>query len=73
MAVRFLVIPGWVFSRNDGDKHWVSIGDLMKLHHVNPDECLVFNEMWDVYRVGDPLTILSPSSSGEYINYGEES
>ncbi len=70
MHVRFMIVPGWIFSRTDGDKHWVSADELMRLHRIHPGECVIFNEDIDVFRNhADPLITLSPSSDGKYKDY----
>lgn len=44
MKKRFLVIPGFVISRSDGDRHHVSGKQLMELYRVDPRECLELSE-----------------------------
>lgn len=41
--VRFCVQPGYVRSQNDGDIHYVTIGELMKLYNVRPPDCTTVN------------------------------
>lgn len=38
MTLRFLVIPGWVTSKTDGDKHYIGVGQLVRLYQLRPGE-----------------------------------
>lgn len=31
-----IVHPGWIISKNDGDRHYISFKRLCKLYHLNP-------------------------------------
>jgi len=48
---KYAVVPGWVTSVNDGQRHWIGFGALTWLYGVNPAECVkVDNEHergWD--------------------------
>ena len=68
--VKYMVIPGYVKSPNDGDWHRVSAGDIMRLFGVKYDECFVaynnksllgHNEEWL-----KSLVVLEPNSKGAY-------
>ncbi len=37
---RYLVYPGWVTSKNDGDMHYISYAVLCTLYGVNRERCL---------------------------------
>ena len=39
--VKYLVCPGTVISKSDGDEHFISAGQLMRLYGVKPTECVV--------------------------------
>lgn len=39
-AVRYLLLPGHVTSRTDGQRHWVGSGELIRLYGVDPRECV---------------------------------
>lgn len=41
MKKKYLVIPGWIKSANDGEVHWVGASTLMRLYRVNPAECVI--------------------------------
>lgn len=46
---RYLVHPGLIQSRTDGDRHFVSARQLMKLYAVHPAACLICR---DCHRLG---------------------
>lgn len=37
---RYCLVPGWVRSINDGDRHYISAISLMKLYGVRANECV---------------------------------
>ena len=39
--IRYVVHPGWVRSRNDGQDHFIRAGRLIHLYRVNPRECII--------------------------------
>lgn len=41
---RFVICPGHVISRSDGDRHFIGAGQLIRLYGVNPAECLISQE-----------------------------
>jgi hypothetical protein len=66
---KYLVMPGWVYSA-DGDEHWITASQLIKLYGVKPSECLV-NQNADSLRgysneYIQSLKHLWPLSSGNY-------
>ena len=62
---RFLVCPGYVHSRNDGDRHWISADRLIDLYGVDPRECVIANRglTWADEK---SLIRLTPRYSGHY-------
>ena len=43
MKAKYALIPGHIDSKNDGDEHYISAGQLCKLYGVNRNECLVID------------------------------
>ena len=41
MSRRYVLHPGYVYSRNDGDRHFVGAVDLARLYGVRLSDCLV--------------------------------
>lgn len=62
---KYLVVPGFVISKNDGDRHWVSAQQLCRLYGVNPRECEVVTHP-ENYRGDDSPTVLRPRYDGDY-------
>lgn len=65
---RYIVRPGRVFSRTDGDEHWISAQALIHLYQVDPRECVI-DDRYE--RGGDlqglyGLIELCPDPSGAY-------
>jgi hypothetical protein len=65
--MKYLVCPGIVISKSDGDKHYISASDLIRLYKVNPLECKIVNSRessagldWSKY------IILRPRTDGNY-------
>lgn len=66
MKTKYLVVPGYVTSKNDGDRHFIGAGDLMRLYGVNPQECRVVTEEGSTFGSEKDLIVLRPSYSGNY-------
>lgn len=41
---KYLVCPGAVFSKNDGQEHFISAEQLIRLYKVNPKDCRIFSD-----------------------------
>lgn len=44
MKKKYLVIGGYVTSKNDGDRHYVSSYVLARLYGLNPKDCFLAEE-----------------------------
>lgn len=67
---KYLVIPGDVFSKNDGDRHYVNANDLVRLYRVNPQECVIYRPGPGVRESDyDGLIRLEPRYHGDYDAY----
>lgn len=66
--IKYLVLPDFVRSRSDGDKHWISGRDLIRLYDVNPAECMTINGFTHGYsdKYLSSLIPLRPQESGDY-------
>ena len=66
---KYLIVPGWVTSKNDGDKHFISAERLIDLYGINPQDCRIFNDDGKSHRgfirKADEI-ILEPDFTGEY-------
>jgi hypothetical protein len=67
MPVRYVVIPGQISSKNDGQFHFISSSQLMKLYGVDPRECVVKNKDYgDLGYNFSGLIELRPRYDGDY-------
>lgn len=69
---KYVIYPGWVGSRNDGDRHFVSSTQLMELHRVAPSECVIMRSGVRPHGVSKDLIPLFPRTDGNYHNYEGE-
>lgn len=58
---KYLVIPGRVRSKKDGEVHYVGPWALMRLYGVNPRECVIMRP-----GLGEGLVRLAPRADGVY-------
>jgi hypothetical protein len=68
---RYVIHPGMVISRNDGQRHWISAEQLMRLYNVRPRECIIGSALG--MRDHDGLVHLYPRSKGDYWDENETS
>lgn len=63
---KYAIYPGWIHSRHDGDRHYINADQLMRLHGVHPDECVVVSADEDFQsRKGMGLIQLGPQHEYE--------
>ena len=67
---KYLVVPDYVISKTDGQKHFITAEELISLYAVNPDECFIASHpaYLEGYNLGgeNPLIILRPRYDGNY-------
>ncbi len=66
---KYVLHPGIVISRSDGDKHFISAAKLCELYKVRWEDCIVAKPNWErgftpEFRSG--LVNLAPDSTGVY-------
>lgn len=67
MNEKYLVIPGNVLSKSDGDEHFISAQQLMELYGVNPSECIVIDSPHKALSILDnDYIVLRPRYDGNY-------
>ena len=75
---KYVCVGGYVISKNDGDKHYVSGKRLMQLYQLSPDvaDCIEEDDEWAYWRqfnpdsaYGKPIK-LSPRYDGNYAIQG---
>jgi hypothetical protein len=62
---RYLLVPGYVTSANDGQRHFVSGAQLASLYGVSLSECHTHRGVSEP-REKEKLTILRPRADGQY-------
>ena len=63
--IKYVLCPGFVTSKTDRDKHWISADKLIQLYGVNRQECIMFGEKgFDYKKKG--LIFLAPRYNGDY-------
>lgn len=61
---KYVIIPGYVTSKSDGQKHFISSTQLLMLYGVSPNECVFYDRrMRGSY---DHLIALTPRHNGDY-------
>ena len=61
--IKYLVKPGYVYSKTDGQRHYIGASKLIGLYRVDPKECYISRG-----GPGEPegLIVLSPQYDGNY-------
>lgn len=70
---KYLVLGGGVISSTDGQRHYISAHQLMRLYGVRPNECLLVDENRPEMLAGidrSKYTVLRPRSDGNYQRAG---
>ena len=64
---KYLICPGNVISKKDGDEHYISAQQLIQLYGVNPKECKIINSVEEAAGLrGSEYIVLSPRYNGDY-------
>lgn len=69
MTVKYVLFPGWVTSTHDGQRHWVSASDLVRLYGVNRAECVEYpfsKHLQMHWGWPDGAKALQPRADGRY-------
>lgn len=75
MTKRYVLYPGFVISRADGDRHFITAPKLAQLYQVSLEECVVWSHDQPDRNYGLDVTgliPLSPRSDGNYTRRGGE-
>ena len=72
---KYIVYSGGVVSRNDGDVHYITAEQIMQLHHVNPQDCIIVRTKEDRLRLKgidtSKMIRLFPRNDGNYKSYNK--
>lgn len=58
--IKYVLHPGWVTSKVDGDRHFIGVGKLVHLYGVDPAECTL-----DPFLMGGVIHLF-PRRDGNY-------
>lgn len=79
MKIAFVLYPGFVISRTDGDRHYINADQLARLYGLRDGEYVVYQPPRAFDRAAswrrDPyagLTSLFPRADGDYSKRGKE-
>ena len=64
---RYVLCPGWIISKNDGDWHYISAAKLAKCYGVNLRDCLIklpTQRLHPGFYTG--MVFLEPRDDGDY-------
>lgn len=64
----YAIHPGYIYSRADGDRHFITGKELIRLYGVNPRECIIvdYDEIVEMRGNNEMFIHLYPRSSGNY-------
>ena len=68
-AKKYIIRPGYVVSRYDGQEHYISASALMNLYGVRISECVIIRSSQDYYKLRGfkrELINLAPRTDGIY-------
>lgn len=73
--IKYIIAPGWVVSKYDGERHYIGASRLVALYNVDPKECYFLRSELDACDPVDRMVIrelgnqqiLGPRYDGNYI------
>jgi hypothetical protein len=66
LSKKYLVIPGEVVSQNDGQTHFISAQQLIKLYGVDKRDCVIVSPKSIAINFYEDLIKLTPKEDGNY-------
>lgn len=64
---KYLLLGGYIFSKNDIDSHFISAKKLQELYNLSLNECILANKESDLDGIDyTNLIILQPRFLGDY-------
>ena len=71
MTIKYVVCPGYIRSKTDGDRHFITASQLIHLYGVDPTECIVRrHDMSEheerLFRAPEDAIHLYPRYNGDY-------
>ena len=66
MAIKYLVFPGNIGSKNDNDIHYIDGKKLINLYGVDSKECVIVTTEKEMLGLRGQFTVLRPCLNGDY-------
>ncbi len=63
---RYVLAPGRVISKTDGQRHHITAAQLARLYGVSLDQCLIYRSSRVAGTLRAGLPILTPRADGDY-------
>lgn len=63
---KYIVVPGYVRSKTDGQDHYISAHQLISLYGVNPEDCIVVTGAGANSVTSFDKIVLKPNCEGNY-------
>lgn len=63
---KYVLCPGYVTSRTDGDRHYIGVSELLWLYGVSMNDCLIDDTSHSRLEGYGDLVRLYPKSNGDY-------
>ncbi len=64
---KYVILPGHVTSRSDGDRHYISATQLINLYRVGHEDCAVVNSRVQAESfIRQGYVLLEPRHDGNY-------
>lgn len=64
---KYIIAPGKIISRSDGDEHYIGASQLMDLYKIEPYECIIVDNPDSVRMLNwDDYIVLRPRTDGNY-------
>jgi len=70
MDKKYIVVGGWVISKQDGDRHYINASKLIELYQLDRNECYLMEEKDETIKsvgIDKDAIILRPRYDGDYI------
>jgi hypothetical protein len=69
---KYIVFPGFVLSKNDKAKHYITANQLIKLYKVDINDCYILNDRSKIKSLHGIFMALRPKYDGDYNNLNED-
>lgn len=63
---KYILMPGYIISKHDGQEHYIKANDLARLYGVSMSECVIAPSKQEGWKPGMNMILLRPRSDGDY-------